>query len=228
MKKTKKIAFQGFYIFSGRACANCCFVENLDNAKKFISYMNFYFKGYLKVYDYNLTKDGWQLAVKLANRASVLTKLKEQDFVDQIPEDDLCWKIISERVRLFLSTFVRVTNRDRGRTGTLVHGVYERAYFTSLHEAKLFLNDMRQQRIDYYKTGAKYGALESQYEIDAIGSVFLSSKAGVRRKLRSKREVKVLYFKAIRNLVLENAIRMTKSLHKHEFQSKNKKIKLKI
>ncbi|MDA9773946.1 hypothetical protein N9B82_03225 [Saprospiraceae bacterium] len=228
MKKTKTIVFQGFYIFSGRACANCCFVENLDNAKKFISYMNFYFKGYLKVYDYNLSKDGWQLAVKLGKRSSVLKQLKKQDFVDQIPADDLCWKIVSERVRLFLSTFVRVTNKDRGRTGTLVHGVYDRYYFTSLKEAKSYLNDMRQQRIKHYKTGSKYIGLESQYEIDAIGSVFLSSKAGVRRKLRSKREVKVLYFKGIRDLVLESAIRMTKSLHKHGFQSKNNKIQLKI
>ncbi|MDA9774562.1 hypothetical protein N9B82_06355 [Saprospiraceae bacterium] len=228
MKKTKNIVFQGFYIFSGRACANCCFVENLDNAKKFISYMNFYFKGYLKVYDYNLSKDGWQLAVKLGERSFVLKQLQEQDSVDHIPEDDLCWKIVSERVRLFLSTFVRVTNRDRGRTGTLVHGVYDRFYFSSLREAKLYLNDMRQQRIEYYETGAKYRGLESQYEIDAIGSVFLSSRTGVKRKHRAKKEVEVLYFKGIRDLVLESAIRMTKSLHKHRFQPNNNKIQLKI
>lgn len=228
MKEIKNIGFEGFYIFRGKACANSCFIENVGHAKQFVTYMNFYLKGYLKVYDYCLSKDGWELAVKLADKESILAKT-DASHIDKINSDDeLCWRIVSERVRLFLSTYVRVTNRSRGRTGTLVHNSYGRLHFTKLKNAIQYLNDMRQQRFKYYEEGAKYAGLEEHYEIDAIGSVFLSSRAGTRRKIFGEKKVDVLYYKAITSLVLQEAVKFTKSIHTYTKAPKTSKIQLKL
>ena len=223
--KTKNIVFGGFYIFQGRACANSCLIEKLDNAKKFVMYMNYYFKGYLKVYDYCIGKDSWELAVKLHDKESILERM---DSELEYPEDEVCWRIISERVRLFLSTFVRVTNRDRGRTGTLVHESYEKLYFERLGEAILYLNDIRQRRILYYAPGSKYEGVVSQYQIGRKESVYLSSKAGMRNGYLREKLSDVLSFRAITNLVLENVIFETKTAHKHLNFNKNNNLPLKI
>ena len=221
MKITRNINFRGFYIFQGRSCANSCLIENLDNAKKFKVYMNFYFKGYLKVYDFFLSKDGWKLAVKLNDKESILEKVGEK--FNEHNVDEACWRIISERVRLFLSTFVRVTNKDRGRTGTLVHSNYERKYFNNLSEAIRHLNDMRQQRIKYYRKDSKYAGMEEHYEIGKAGekgSVFLSSRAGERKRIWVEEAIEVLSLKAITRLVLQNAINNTNHSHKSQNHTK--------
>jgi len=205
MKKIKHTQANGFYIFTGRSNANSCFIEKISHAKQFLIYGNYFLKGYLKIYDYVITRDEWILVVKIKSK---------KELIDRVGVDsEEVWRIISERMRLFLSTFVRVTNNQKGRTGCLVHSRYERMYFDSLDEAKVVIDKIRKQQIKFYNSRKKYRGLKIHYRIGVklgAGSVFLCSKdrAEMKRKLGE-----VFDFIDLGRLVLQNMVTFTHSTH---------------
>ena len=206
MKKVQETKEGGFYIFKGRSNANSCFIEKIIHAKQFLLYANHFLKGYLSIYDYLITKDGWVLVIK------VKSELKKQKSI--INED--VWLIISERIRLFLSTFVRVTNKQRGRTGCLVHSSYERYCFETLKEAMKYINRIRNQQIKLYSGRKKYRGVKTHYKISASvgkGSVFLCSKDVKKRRLEFNNMKEVFEFIDLKETVVLKMLDFTFSSH---------------
>ena len=209
MKKTTKTQANGFYLFSGRANANSCFIEKILHAKQFLLYANYFFKGSLSIYDYIITKDGWTILVKIKS----VDSFTDSNF--NRPED--IWKVISERVRLFLSTFVRVTNKEKGRTGCLVHSGYERYFFETLQEAKECIEGIRKQQLKLYSKKRKYRGLKTHYQIPSCvgkGSVFLCSRDVRREEYWGKKAGEVFKFIDLTDLVVQKMIDFTISVHK--------------
>ena len=208
MENLNRIQANGFYVFSGRANANSCFIEKISHAKKFLVYANHFLKGYLVIYDYIITRDGWTMVVKI--------KLDQKIKNNNSKSKDEVWRVISERMRLFLSTFVRVTNKQKGRTGCLVHSSYQRSFFLSLKEATSFLEKIRTQNIKHYAKKKKYRGLKTHYKISkkkGQGSVFLCSKEIRKVKKEISKSFEVIDFKGLTNLVLQKMINLTISLN---------------
>lgn len=208
MKKIQKIKGEGFYIFQGRSNANSCFIEKLSQGHLFLTYANFYLKNYLTVYDYIINRDGWMMVVKIKSRKEIL-------FNKNLVDGEV-WRIVSERVRLFLSTFVKVSNRKKRRTGCLVHSSYERLYFESLSEAMKIINGVRQQSIKLYNGRKKYRGMKTHYRISKSigkGSIFICSRDVRRHKEKVSKFGEMLSVKGMSKFVLQEILDFTLFTH---------------
>lgn len=215
MKKIKQIEANGFYIFRGEVAANGNFIESLDEAKQFLVYANYFLKDYVSVYEFIITRHEWHMIVKLKSKNKILAMKQGEDIFQSELE---VWRVVSERVRLFLSQYVRSVNRMRGRTGTLVHSSYERYYFDTLSQAKMVIQRIRDQTFRFYKRKKRYIGMKKHYKIPSklgAGSIFLCSKE-VREKVNKGRNLlENQCFQELRDLVLSKFVRSTKNLHKY-------------
>lgn len=231
MKQVKKTKCNGFYIFESRAAANSNYIENLREARELMVYANYFFSGYLKIYDYLITKDGWQMAIKVLSAEEIGFA---HCFGNRSKPGDLkleeIWRIISERVRLFIATYSRQTNLRRERTGSFVHSSYERFYFDSLYEAKAHLAKMRNQQLRMYQKKKKYRGLKTHYKIEKIigkGSIFLCSKDvnSANRKISriSERQSLQDFTKLVVPELVKNTLILHQQLEKHPNCSRTSK-----
>ena len=215
MKKIKQIQANGFYIFHGEVAANSNFIETNEEAKRFLVYANFFLKDYLTVYEYLITRHEWHIVVKLKSREEFSSF---SGFCEETQDgENLVWRIVSERVRLFLSNYVRCVNRMRGRTGTLVHSSYKRYYFESLLKAKEIIEALREQTWRFYRRKKKYQGLKKHYKIPkkfGNGSIFLCSKEVQRELNKGRNFLESQSVSQLTDLVLSNLVHFTKTTHK--------------
>jgi len=182
MKRTKEMQPDCYYLFEGKSAANTVFIENLKEAKQFCIYANYFLKGYLKVYEYMINQDGWVIIVKLCSESKIRSITNSETEI---------WRIVSERIRLLLSTYVRVTNRWEGREGVKVKHGYRRYYFENLGEAKSYIKLIRNQQVKLYQKKRKYRGLKTHRAIPirlGKGHIFLCSKWVRRGKKRVERK----------------------------------------
>ncbi|MDA9773997.1 hypothetical protein N9B82_03480 [Saprospiraceae bacterium] len=210
MEKIRKISANGFYMFKGRSNANSCFIEKVSQGELFLTYANFYLKEYLVVYDYVINQDGWVLIVKINSKEQL--EILDKKFGGEV------WRIISERMRLFLGTFVQVTNASKRRTGSLVHSPYERFHFDNLKEAMTVINKIRQQQIKIYNGRKKYRGLKLHYRISKSigkGSIFLCSRDVCRKNVNTLKFAEMLSFNRLSQLVVAKLINSTQNPNSH-------------
>jgi len=164
MKKIKEIKGKGFYLFSGQACGNSSFIENPEEAKIFFTYINYYLNGYLKIHEYCINQNGWNLAIQLQSEFTIKSKFKKQKDIDNI-KGWTVWKIISEQMRLTLSTYVRSVNHKRNRSGSLVHSSYERFVLENLEEGIAEIQKIRKHQLESRQKEVEYRPLVKHYEL---------------------------------------------------------------
>ena len=219
MKKIKKIEANGFYIFRGEVVANGNFIESINEAKQFLIYANFFLKDYLNVYEFIITRHEWHMIVKLKSQKEIFENKSHQD---SCKDGSIVWKVVSERVRLFLSQYVRTVNRKRGRTGTLVHSSYQRYYFDTISQAKMVTQKIREQSFRFYKRKKKYRGLKKHYASPSKlgnGSIFLCSKE-LRMKVNHGRNLLEMQgIGRLQDLVLSKLVKFTLNLHTPKFQT---------
>ncbi len=203
MKSTKAFYPDGFYIFESTASANSNYIENLKEAKLMLTYFDYYLKDYLELQEYCIDQHGFHMAVKLKKAEDILVSYRMHGGSEDIDITDM-WRIISNRMRLFLSTYVRRINFLRGRQGVLVRNSYRRYFFENLEEALEHLENMREQKMALYQRKKKYWGLKKHYRIDhsaGEGSVILCSKD---LKLGRKEKEKIQLNWALPSLVVRN------------------------
>ncbi len=221
MIRTKKVYAGGYYLFQGEASANSCFIENLKEARLFFRLFDRYLKNFVKVHEYLLTAEGWMVQVTIRSKKKVLcayAKKKKVSFKEEEPME--VWRIISERMRLFLSHYVRRTNRMEGRSGRKVKESYHRYFFETTKEAKGYMDKMRNQKIKLMQRKKKYRKVKTHYTIpkkEARGSIFLCLKGCKGKKsmrtVREKTGLSCLYLLDLDKIVLPNLISTTKNVH---------------
>ena len=219
MKKVKETKAYGLYVFEGRVAANSSYFENIEECKKFLIYANYFLKDIMTIHEFILTRHGWHMLVKIKSKDQI------QDFNnsktsgnDSPPNSIEIWKIVSEQVRLFLSTFVRVVNKRRGRTGVLVHSSYMRFCFESLREAKSHILKLREQLLKLSQKRKKYCGKKNHWEVTkkrGSASIFLCSKYLDRAIEKAKKILGKTIFKGSQDLVLHTLVKKTLQLHNH-------------
>lgn len=219
MKEIKKTKANGFYLFKGRVSADSSFIESVSESRHFSIYVNYYLKHYLQIYDYVINQDGWQMVVKLKSEKEINSAY----FQDE-PDGIEVWRIISEQIRKCLSSYVVKVNRMRGRTGSLVHSSYERYYFTTLTEAQMEINKIRNRAVEMGQKSKKYSGKKEHYRVteeDGKGSIYLGSLEGVNQRERvGSLELESFMNTGLTDLVLSNLISFSIKLHSVPKKSK--------
>lgn len=127
------------YLIRGCSVANTPFFEQEADCKLFLELADHYLKEYLTIASFQNNRDGWVMII-VTKTASViknaycarrlLSKKCKKEF-----ELQEVWKMLSDQIRILLSTYVRRTNHETGRKGAKVRHRYERFVFNSVEEA---------------------------------------------------------------------------------------------
>ena len=181
MIKTKKMYPGCYYLLKGEASANSCFIENMNEAKLFITLANRYLQKYVKIHEYLLTAEGWMIQVTIRKARKVYKQYEKKRIKSNKPigTEKEVWFIISEQIRIMLSQYVIKTNRLEGRSGSKVKESYKRYYFESAKEASETVQKMKGQKFRMIQRNKKYRKVKTHYSIPnkiGKGSIFLCSK----------------------------------------------------
>lgn len=182
MKTTKEMYPGCLYLFEGEASASSCFIQNEEDAKQFIILSNQYLKDYIKIHEFNLTKDSWIMIITIRSKEKIkksyLKRREQSKTCDRKNDHKKIWKIISEQMRLFLKHYVRTANKRCGREGSLVKEPFKRSYFESIEEAQQHVIELRRQLLKRQQKCKKYRGRKRFYKIakkKIEGHIFLCS-----------------------------------------------------
>ena len=220
MKKLKEIEAKGLYVFSGKSSANSSFIESKKEAIELINSANSRFAGFLRIREHLITQDSWTLVCELEDEETVISTYlslrKKSGREYKLPPMSEIWRIVSEQVRNFLSRFVKYCNHDRGRTGSLVHGNYERHYFENKEEALIFIKKIHEQSHDFSQSNPKYRPNSKHFYFtrkESRGNVFLCSKNLQSLVLLRLHVLGSAIMCSLKDDILRKLVSFTKTLH---------------
>ncbi len=139
MQKIKKMNARHVYLIRGASAANSPFFESEEDCRFFLKLADHYLQAYLSINCFQNNRDGWAMIIttKSAEDIKQAYKLRRADSKKCKKECEYSevWRILSEQIRILLSTYVKTTNQKTGRTGGKVRCNYERFLFESAQEA---------------------------------------------------------------------------------------------
>ncbi len=169
MLQIKKMAARHVYLIRGASVANSPFFESEDDCKLFLQYVDRYLSSYMTVNMFQNNHDGWAMIVSTRssdeikkaykNRREQSKKCKKKNKYTEV------WRMLSDQVRILLSTYVKATNQKTGRKGGKVRCSYERFVFVSAEEAQAVHSQMEQQRHDQRQPRKRYRPAKKLHKI---------------------------------------------------------------
>lgn len=138
MKKIKKMAAEQVYLIRGASAANSPFFEKEEDCKLFLRLADRFLKDYLRINCFQNNRDGWVMLIVTRSsrdikRAYYSRRSKSKKCQKKF-EYKVVWQMLSDQIRILLSTYVKATNRKTGRSGGKVRCRYERFVFESEEE----------------------------------------------------------------------------------------------
>lgn len=154
MKAIKMMEADHVYLMRGASTARSPFFEREADCKVFLELADRYLGEYLKILRFQNNRDGWVMIVRTRSaidikRAYFFRRNRSEkcdrqfDFVE-------VWQMLSDQVRIFLSTYVKATNYISGRKGGKVRRRFERFVFENEEEYRMTCEALEQQ---YYFQG---------------------------------------------------------------------------
>lgn len=169
MKKTKKMFAECYYLLKGGSTARDLFFEDNQDIIDFRDQLESMLGCYIKVQKFHFYRDQWALAVKLNSKEEIIRQYKKDrdrsKKANRSNDYTEVWRIISERMRLFLSNYVRKTNFRKGRKGSKVDMTYERYCFTDVQELEAEITKWKARTVES-RQEKKYRYLEKHYSVD--------------------------------------------------------------
>lgn len=169
MEKIKKMGAEHIYLIRGASCSNTPFFELESDCQLFLELADHYLRDYLKITSFQNNMHGWVMiictesaaAIKAAYQARrALSKKCKKEF-----ELNEVWQILSDQIRIFLSTYVKRTNRRTKRKGTKVRRRYERFLFDSTEEVLAMKAMLEEERYPLEQQEECYRPREDQSEL---------------------------------------------------------------
>lgn len=171
MKEIEQMKAGKIYLIESMASANSVYFETDYVAKLFFRYCDYYLKDYLNVEEYVLNKNGWAMLIKVKSVPTIrknyelLESARKKKNEQKQKSSKAIWKILSERVRLFISTYVRMSNKVLGREGSLVRRKYGRYEFDTLFEAKGYVAKLRNDEHEMQQQEEKYRGFDEHFRL---------------------------------------------------------------
>lgn len=139
MLKVKKMQAGHYYMIRGSSTANSSFFERESDCKLFLTFADRYLGGYMKITCFQNNRDGWAMLIATRSTGVIKRAYRRRRALslkcNKAFELEEVWQILSDQVRIFLSTFVKAINQRRGREGGMVRCRYERFVFEDEVEA---------------------------------------------------------------------------------------------
>lgn len=139
MKKIKQMEADHIYLIRGCCVANTPFFENEGDCKEFLTLVDRFLRDYLRVMSFQNNRDGWVMIIATKSAAVIKQAYKARRAVSRKCRQEFelkeVWQMLSDQIRILLSTYVKKTNQKTGRKGAKVRQRYERFAFDSVEEA---------------------------------------------------------------------------------------------
>jgi len=205
MIETLELKPSSYYLFKSVASGRSCYFESEVEIDLFKKLFSRYLSKFVKVQRMYLSTEGYHILLRVRDRDTLLSnycrslekvgKVAKPQFVKEV------WRIVSERIRIFHSVFVKAVNALRGRMGVLVQNRYKRYYFESKEEWE-----------DYFKK--MEGGEEIKSQRNGMYGVGLWWKKLVDwREVRGKKWVESTEHNEFHNYVVRKLINKTLSAH---------------
>ncbi len=160
MLKIKKLNAEHVYMVRGASVANSPFFETEDDCRLFLDLVDRFLKDYMFVNCFQNNRDGWAMIIATKSIEQIKKAYKERRAKSKKCKKSCeykeVWKILSDQVRILLSTYVKATNYKTGRKGGKVRCNYERFVFESEEEALEMKMKLENERYNQEQPRKRY------------------------------------------------------------------------
>lgn len=139
MRQIKKMQANHMYLIRGASTANSPFFESEGDCRLFLELADRFLGNYVTISSFQNNRDGWMMIIVTRSsreikrayylRRALSSKCKKACEYKEV------WRMLSDQIRIFLSTYVKTTNYRSGRMGGKVRCRYERFVFDNEEEA---------------------------------------------------------------------------------------------
>ncbi len=208
------------YLIRGSGVANSPFFETEEDCKLFLQYVDRFLRSYMTINLFQNNCDGWAMIVSTKSTEDIKQAYKERRARSKKCKKTCSynevWKILSDQVRILLSTYVKATNQKTGRKGGKVRSSYERFVFESPEEAQTMQMLMKKQRYRQQQPCKRYRPARKLHRIRKKlmkSSPFLScASSGVAEKM-VKIGIRCLNLTVLVGDVLRHLVQVTLYYH---------------
>lgn len=148
------------YMIQGASVANSPFFETEADCKLFLRLADRFLSRYLKINSFQNNRDGWAMIITTRSISDItgayLERRAKSDKCKKEFEFTEVWRMLSDQIRIFLSTFVKATNHQTRRVGAKVRCRYKRFVFESAEEAKAKAESLAKEYYDQAQPRKRY------------------------------------------------------------------------
>lgn len=164
MKSTHKLQANSYYVFESMSSGRSTYFESEGEIEIFKSLFSRYLSKYVEVHRMYLSAQGYNILLRVRDSSTIrnnyMKACEKQGKHIKTQLVDEIWRIVSERMRIFHSVFVKAVNSKRGRKGVLVQRRYRRYYFEKVEEGLRYISEMDSGKEIESQEDEKYGVSE--------------------------------------------------------------------
>lgn len=157
------------YLIEGKSAANSSFFEDERDCKDFMQLAEKYLGAFVSINSFQNKKDGWAMIISTkseeAIRATYKRRRSKSKKCKKAFEYHEVWRMLSEQVRIWQSTFVKLSNQKTGRTGGKVSAKYRRYLFETVEEAEEMREKLSKRSYDQAQPIKRYRASKKLFRI---------------------------------------------------------------
>jgi len=169
MKPIKQMQANQLYLIEGASVANSPFFESEVDCKLFLSLADKYLADYMSINCFQNSRDGWAMIITTRSAEAIRSAYENRRKQSKKCNEDCAhheiWRMLSDQIRILLSTYVKATNENTGRTGGKVRGKYKRFVFESVEEAEAIKEKLLNLKYDQAQELKRYQPSKKLYRV---------------------------------------------------------------
>jgi len=220
MIPVKQMQANQLYLIEGASVANSPFFESELDCKLFLSLADKYLANYLSINCFQNSRDGWAMIITTKSAEVIRTAYERRRKQSKKCNEDCAhheiWRMLSDQVRILLSTYVKATNGNTGRTGGKVRGKYKRFVFESVEEAEAVKEKLLKLKYDQAQELKRYQPSKKLYRVknrQKKQSIYMGCALLKSRKMVRKLGMKCLDLAGSTIDVLRQLVKTTFNFH---------------
>ena len=168
LKRNTKLQSNQLYLLSSESVANNLYFENKQDIQ-FTHQMIKKYVGYIgDVIDYLIKPTGWVIILRTHSESTILSKFKKKinksATIKKAIRNKKVSVLMSETIRIIISSITRQINRNNNRKGTIVKGNFSRYVFKSVVDAINIIKKMKNEKLEIIQQIKKYQADVSNWK----------------------------------------------------------------
>jgi hypothetical protein len=205
MIETYKFEAGGYYLFESLAGSRSCYFESDEELDHFRMLFRRYMLKYVDLHKMHVSSEGYQLLLRVKSKAILKRQYKnecekkEKKAIQKYLDEP--WRIVSEKMRVFHSVYVKAINKMRDREGVLVQKSYKRYYFSEVEQFESYIEKIANQKDIVGQRNNRYRV--SKTWVNLVEWAFFQSVEWVES----------LMSRVFRNYVVSKLVNLTLHLH---------------